>query len=103
MHKWYRSKEIITMAYPDFKLGSVTRQFGLTIDETTDLFATAQAFAERVLMHCPPISAFVLDVGTRQSGQWAVVEPNAAWGSGLYECDPERVLDVVQHATLSQQ
>jgi hypothetical protein len=35
------------MAYADFKLGNVIRQFGLTIDETTDLFASVPAVALR--------------------------------------------------------
>jgi hypothetical protein len=35
------------MAYPDFKLGSLTRQFGLTIDATTDLFASVPTVALR--------------------------------------------------------
>ncbi len=43
--------------------------------------------------------AAVINVGVIAERGWAVVELNAAWGAGLYGCDPERVLDVVQHAT----
>lgn len=43
--------------------------------------------------------ATVLDVGTIAGRGWAVVEQNAAWGAGLYECDPDAVLDVLQLAT----
>nr|MBP6748287.1 ATP-grasp domain-containing protein [Xanthomonadaceae bacterium] len=40
----------------------------------------------------------VLDVGTLTDGRWACVEQNAAWGAGIYGCDPERVLAVVRAA-----
>ena len=33
------------MVYANFKMGSLTRQFSLTIDETTDLFADVPAVA----------------------------------------------------------
>lgn len=41
----------------------------------------------------------VVDVGTIQGRGWAVVEQNAAWGSGLYGCDPIEVLQVLRHAS----
>jgi hypothetical protein len=44
----------------------------------------------------PP--AVVLDVGVICGEGWAVVEANAAWGSGVYGCDPDQVLRVVQRA-----
>jgi hypothetical protein len=43
-------------------------------------------------------SAIVVDVGTVAGGGWAVVEANAAWASGGYACDPDRVLDTVLRA-----
>jgi hypothetical protein len=42
--------------------------------------------------------ATVVDVGIIDGRGWAVVEQNAAWGSGIYGCDPERVLSVLQYA-----
>ena len=43
--------------------------------------------------------AFVLDVGELYGrdwfDRWAVVEPNPAWCSGLYACDPDKALDVI--------
>ena len=43
--------------------------------------------------------AFVLDVGELADrdwfDRWAVVEPNPAWCSGLYACDPDKALDVI--------
>lgn len=41
----------------------------------------------------PP--AVVIDVGVIAGRGWAVVEANSAWGAGLYDCDPDRVLEVL--------
>jgi hypothetical protein len=45
-------------------------------------------------------AAIVLDVGLLGDNQWAVVEANGAWGSGVYGCDPDGALDVIRAATL---
>jgi len=37
-------------------------------------------------------------VGHIKDRGWAVVEANAAWGSGLYGCDPVKVLEVLRCA-----
>lgn len=42
--------------------------------------------------------AAVIDVGVIAGRGWAVVEQNAAWGSGIYGCDPQQVLEVLRHA-----
>jgi hypothetical protein len=42
--------------------------------------------------------AAVVDVGIIAGRGWAVVEQNAAWGAGIYGCDPERVLEVIRYA-----
>lgn len=42
--------------------------------------------------------AVVLDVGRIQDRGWAVVELNAAWGSGIYGCEPRQVLPVLRLA-----
>jgi hypothetical protein len=44
--------------------------------------------------------AAVLDVGVIGDRGWAVIEQNGAWGSGIYGCDPVRVLEVLQHAAV---
>jgi ATP-grasp domain, R2K clade family 2 len=44
--------------------------------------------------------AAVLDVGVIRGRGWAVVEQNAAWGSGIYGCDPRRVLEVLKAAAV---
>jgi hypothetical protein len=52
----------------------------------TELLADAQ-------VPIPP--AIVLDIGRIKDRGWAVVESNAAWGAGLYGCDPQVVLEVL--------
>lgn len=63
--------------------------------------AGAAAFAEKVCVATQAFSprAVVIDVGQIEGFGWAVVEANAAWGSGIYGCDPDVVLDVIRHAT----
>ena len=60
----------------------------------------ALAFARKVLsdrtVDVP--NAAVMDVGFISNRGWAVVELNSAWGSGIYGCDPERVLEVLRHS-----
>ncbi|WP_295614653.1 ATP-grasp domain-containing protein [Chamaesiphon sp. GL140_3_metabinner_50] len=43
----------------------------------------------------------VVDVGVIARRGWAVVEQNADWGSGIYGCDPVRVLEVLRHAAVT--
>ena len=44
--------------------------------------------------------SIVIDVGIIRGRGWAVIEHNAAWGSGLYGCDPVRVLEVLRYAVV---
>lgn len=44
--------------------------------------------------------AIVIDVGMIEGRGWAVVELNAAWGSGTYGCDPDAVLDVLRFSAV---
>ncbi|WP_187363092.1 hypothetical protein [Massilia aquatica] len=45
-------------------------------------------------------AATVVDAGAIASLGWACVEQNAAWGAGLYGCNPARVLAVLQRASI---
>lgn len=47
------------------------------------------------------LQATVIDVGVIQGRRWAVVEQNAAWGAGLYGCDPIEVLEVLRYAVVA--
>jgi hypothetical protein len=62
----------------------------------------AATFAEGVLAAMDSLTprAVVLDVGQIVGCGWAVVEANAAWGSGIFGCEPGAVLDVIRHATV---
>lgn len=64
--------------------------------------SAAREFCEKLLadktVAIPP--ACVIDVGRLASGQWAVIEANPAYGSGIYGCEPIKVLEVVNRATL---
>lgn len=64
----------------------------------------AKIFAERFLsdsaVAVPP--AFVLDVGIIEGRGWAVIEGNAAWGAGIYGCEPDEVLTVLEHAAVNK-
>jgi hypothetical protein len=67
-------------------------------DESETLAATA--FLREVLddsaIQIPP--AVVIDVGVIRGHGWAVIEANAAWGSGVYGCDPGLILPVLRRA-----
>jgi hypothetical protein len=43
-------------------------------------------------------SAVAMDVGMIRNRGWAVIESNAAFGSGIYGCDPVAVLQVLRRA-----
>ncbi len=43
--------------------------------------------------------ATVVDVGRIENRGWAVIEQNAAWGAGIYECDALDVLPVLRAAS----
>jgi len=62
--------------------------------------ASALDFATSVLsdssIRLPP--SVVVDVGLIQDRGWAVVEANASWASGIYGCDPAKVLQVLTAA-----
>jgi ATP-grasp domain, R2K clade family 2 len=79
--------------------GELQREQGFHSSAAED--EALRAFVDRVLADPRVIlpKATVLDVGTLRDGRWACVEQNAAWGAGIYGCDPERVLDVVRAAS----
>lgn len=77
-------------------------------EHANDLHATetevaeAKSFAAEFLA-CPEVSfppAFVLDIGLIDGSGWAVVESNECWGSGIYDCEPAKVLSVLTKACI---
>jgi hypothetical protein len=62
--------------------------------------AQAHAFCQACVadsdVKLPP--ALVVDVGQIEGRGWAVIEANPVYGSGIYGCDPQAVLDVLTRA-----
>jgi hypothetical protein len=89
----------VRTASPYLRDGELARLDGFAASESE--MANAEQLAERVLGD-PRVTtprAVVMDIGYMNEEHWTVVEANAAWGSGIYGCDPDEVLNVVQHAT----
>jgi hypothetical protein len=88
---------------PYWRDGKLAQSKDGSWEATEDECRTAREFATAVLQdpRASLPSAVVLDVGVIRGEGWAVVEANAAWGSGIYGCDPDQVLGVVQRACVS--
>ncbi len=79
--------------------GELQREQGFESEPWED--AEAQDFVQEILSD-PRVElprATVIDVGTIQDKGWACVEQNAAWGAGIYGCDPSAVLRVLRQAS----
>jgi hypothetical protein len=87
---------------PYLRHGQLSRLEGFA--STQEELQDAIGFAERLMRDaCVDVPrAIVLDVGIITSQGWAVVEANVAWGSGIYGCDPDEALDVIEHATVNR-
>lgn len=63
-------------------------------DELAEAIAFAQHPVTTPGVSVPP--GMVLDIGRIEHKGWAVVEANPAWGAGLYGCEPQPVLEILQ-------
>lgn len=72
--------------------------YAMTDDEAAEVTAFVNLVLADERVDLPRTA--VLDVGVIGGRGWAVVEQNAAWGSGLYGCDPAEVLRVLRHAAV---
>lgn len=72
-------------------------EFASTPEEDAQVAAFMSALLADPRVDLP--KATVVYVGLIEGKGWACVEQNAAWGSGVYGCDPSAVLAVLQHAT----
>ena len=68
-----------------------------TEDERTGVHAFVQQLLDDERVELP--AATVVDVGVIEGLGWAVVEQNAAWGAGIYGCDPVAVLETIAGAS----
>ncbi|SMC16424.1 protein of unknown function [Andreprevotia lacus DSM 23236] len=82
------------------RLGELQREqgFASTPDEQAQMLAFAQTLLADPRVDLP--RATVVDIGLIAGRGWACVEQNAAWGAGIYGCDPQSVLNVLQHAAV---
>ena len=81
------------------RFGDSLRDSGYASTAEEDL--GAEAFIDALLAD-PGVQlehATVIDIGFIEGAGWACVEQNAAWGAGIYGCDPGAVLDVVRAAS----
>lgn len=78
--------------------GELQKEAGYASSDAED--AEVLDFCKKVLadLRVDMPRAVVMDVGVITGRGWSVVELNAAWGSGLYGCDPAEALEVIRHA-----
>jgi hypothetical protein len=78
--------------------GQLQREAGFPHSDEEE--AAVRSFTSRLLADARVAlpRAAVVDVGVIEGQGWAVVEQNAAWGTGIYGCDPQEVLEVLRHA-----
>ncbi len=67
-------------------------------DQQVEAFVAGLLADERIDLP----KASVVDVGLISGRGWACVEQNAAWGAGIYGCNPIAVLEVIRHASTSR-
>lgn len=67
-------------------------------EENEKAFEFCQKLIEERIENIPP--AVVIDIGEIKGRGWAVVEANPCWASGIYGCDPNKVLQVIKRACL---
>ncbi len=66
------------------------------VNKTPDDLEPLTDFANRFLAEMPDTVPSVVDFGVIKGQGWAVIETNEAWASGLYHCDPEQALKVME-------
>ena len=82
------------------RFGDVQRdtEFASSADEDQALLMFINTLLADERVDLP--DACVVDAGMLADGTWACVEQNAAWGAGIYGCDPAKVLEVLRHASI---
>ena len=92
-----QDRKIVTMS-PYLRFGKLSMTDDGEWFATNDEIESATRLVESVVgdhrVDLPP--GVVIDVGNIAHRGWAVVEANPAWGSGIYGCDPDRILDILR-------
>lgn len=94
-----RDGQVMTVS-PYLRSGVLARE--TDYQATREELAAVTTYTNRVLSSVTEFTpqSEVIDVGQIRGRGWAVVEANAAWGSGIYGCDPDAVLEVLRGATI---
>ncbi len=90
----------VVVASPYWRDGALAQGEDESWRASDEEMQAAIQFCETVLS-APDVSvpeATVVDVGVIKGRSWAVIESNAAWGSGTYGCDGSKVLSVLRRA-----
>lgn len=94
-----REDQVTTLS--PYRLGATTfSSYATPLQGSRSELDAAREFATFVLKSAPCPRAFVLDVGIIKGKGWAVIEPNECWGSGIYGCSPEKILEVLLAAVI---
>jgi len=93
-------RKVVTLS-PYWRNGTLAKAEDGSWPATEEELGAAQDFCERVLadVSVEVPDAVVIDVGIIAGHGWAVIESNAAFSSGIYGCDPEKVLGVLRRAS----
>lgn len=77
----------------------------LAIYEGSGSLEGAKAFVDEFIAEGSTILpvVYVVDLGFNNEDGWFIIEFNAAWGAGLNNCDPKKVLPAIKQATLNKQ
>lgn len=65
---------------------------GISSIENYELLKTVRAVEDYIVLP----KTIVIDLGMLENGQWVVVEANNVINSGLYDCDPDVVLECIE-------
>lgn len=94
-------RDVVTLS-PYLRSGNPIQQPEGSWPASDEEFHSAETYLAAVLgdrsVDVPP--SVVLDIGIITNRGWAVIEANAAWGSGIYGCDPSDVLRTVRRACI---
>lgn len=78
----------------DMSIYMKNHKFADVSDDGNDM--EAASFVQGVLAITGVQMPTVIDIGKIEGRGWAVVEANPAWCSGIYNCDPDKVLNVIE-------
>lgn len=101
--KWIVEYRCFIVEQEVISISSYARNGEIFLNASQAELEEAKGFAYSIVRNyniaVPP--SFVLDVGIIENKGWAVIETNECWASGIYNCDPKKVLKVLLKACIS--